>query len=78
MRSWLHSPGITLAGRCRLRNGTIVFVKPSTLRGAIYSAPLPTGRPIFYDIEGNCLSFNDLHRDYDIVENLENLHRREQ
>lgn len=83
MRSWLHSPGITLAGRCRLRNGTIVTLEPFGYRGtpAVYRS---NDHPLYFDADGNAFGFgNQLGFDctsgqWDVVENLENLHRREQ
>lgn len=68
---WWHSPGITLAGRCRLRNGNVVTVVPHLWPNQL-STYRAVQQPIFFDLEGNALA---LGTDWDIVENLENLHR---
>lgn len=74
---WWHSPGITLAGRCRLRNGIILTVIPFGAPGtsAVYKA---LNTSLFFDLEGNALAFGTTSTgQWDIVENLENLHRSE-
>lgn len=65
---WWHSPGITLAGKCRLRDGTIVRVFPF---GFVDSPALYRmwGGGLTWDIDGN----HDSRRELDIVENLENI-----
>lgn len=70
---WWHSPGITFSGRCRLRSGHIVTLIPFGSNGTpvVYRA---VECAMFFDIDGNVI---ELGRQWDIVENLENLTVRE-
>lgn len=65
---WLHSPGITLAGKCRLRDGRIVQVIPYGRLNSPEVYRLKDGA-ITWDMEGN--NYAGI-RALDIVENMEN------
>jgi len=74
---WWHSPGITFAGRCRLRNGIVQHIVPFGAPGttAAYKA---LHVALFYGLDGNALAFGGTSTgQWDIIENLENLTRRD-
>lgn len=80
---WWHHPGCTFTGRCRMRGGQIIIVIPSdnainpaAPRGSMYCGyvcvdeRLRMYRWLYWDLDGNVL--DSMHRDFDLVENLEN------